>query len=438
MEKKTLFTLLLVFMMLLTGSINTISKKIGYNTCSQGFSSVISTSHTSSGCDAGERKFRKPWTQSLVMFFGEMMCLFVFAYNFFQKKRNQKPKLSNHFQHHTGDPEVDGIAILTDHNEIPETKPEITWSSCFVCLLPSLCDVGGTTLSGIGLLFTSASVFQMLRGSIILFTATFSIFFLKRKVLKCQWFGISITVIGIVLVGTASFIGSSNSSSDSPMLVLVGNLLVIISQIMSAFQMVIEEKFLKKRNLPPEFVVGCEGVFGALTMICIVLPIVYNIPFTTCTSDWCRDGEGIHEDSLDSIELIKNNSLLLFFVLLYWISISFYNFCGLAVAKRLTSVHRTLIDACRTIVVWIVDIIIYQATNGSFGEEWETKSGLIQLTGFVLMLLGTMIHNKIIKIPALFDYDEVIVTQSVLLDESAPLLPKRSSKSGYHSVGNKR
>lgn len=49
--------------------------------------------------------------------------------------------------------------------------------------------------------------------------------------------------------------------------------------------------------------------------------------------------------------MIGNNKQLLAFVLLYWISIAFYNFFGLSVAKKLTAVHRTFIDAVRTIFV---------------------------------------------------------------------------------------
>lgn len=46
-------------------------------------------------------------------------------------------------------------------------------------------------------------------------------------------------------------------------------------------------------------------------------------------------------------------------VFLYWCSISFYNFFGLSVANEFSSVHRTLIDASRTVFVWGIDLLIY-------------------------------------------------------------------------------
>ena len=48
--------------------------------------------------------------------------------------------------------------------EAVETVAPVKTGDVFICLLPACCDLGGTTLSGIGLLFTTASVFQMLRG----------------------------------------------------------------------------------------------------------------------------------------------------------------------------------------------------------------------------------------------------------------------------------
>ena len=120
-------------------------------------------------------------------------------------------------------------------------------------------------------------------------------------------------------------------------------------------------KILKGRKLPPEFVVGCEGMFGMLIMLAIILPTVSHLDGL--------DGGGVHEDPIDAVHLIGSNGKLFALVGAYWISIAFYNFCGLAVAKSLSSVHRCLIDACRTVLVWSVDLLLYYYTN-TYGELW--------------------------------------------------------------------
>ncbi|PIK40333.1 putative solute carrier family 35 member F6, partial [Apostichopus japonicus] len=109
----------------------------------------------------------------------------------------------------------------------------------------------------------------------------------------------------------------------------------------------------------------------------IVLPILYFVP-----------DEGAYtkryEDTIDALFQIYQSPQLLAFCLLYLFSITFYNYCGLAVTKSLTAVHRTLIDACRTIVCGSFNYL----PLATFGEAFNTTYGLIQITRVLL-------HGKI-------------------------------------------
>jgi hypothetical protein len=99
--------------------------------------------------------------------------------------------------------------------------------------------------------------------------------------------------------------------------------------------MVVEETFLKKSGYAPLNVVGMEGLWGVIIMSIIIMPILYFIPGAD---------NGSYENALDAFVQIGNSSSLLIFNIGYLLSIAFYNFFGLSVAKKLTSVHRTLID----------------------------------------------------------------------------------------------
>ena len=70
----------------------------------------------------------------------------------------------------------------------------------------------------------------------------------------------------------------------------------------SQLQVVVEEKLLKQRQLPPLFVVGMEGFFGAFIMLVIVLPVVAYVPGT--------DGDGVHENAVDSAHMLGNSTIL--------------------------------------------------------------------------------------------------------------------------------
>jgi hypothetical protein len=80
-----------------------------------------------------------------------------------------------------------------------------------------------------------------------------------------------------------------------------------------------------------------------LFQIGLVLPIVYNIP-PKCDQDWCKEGGGVNENALDAVVLMANNGFLFALIALYVISIAFYNFFGLSVSKKLSSIHRTLVS----------------------------------------------------------------------------------------------
>jgi len=165
-----------------------------------------------------------------------------------------------------------------------------------------------------------------------------------------------------------------------------------LGQFSNAVQMVVEESYIKSRNYNPLNVVGMEGILGVVLMGLAILPALYFVP------DVGLIGANFNEDSLDALVQIYNSVILIVFVLLYLLSIAFYNFFGLSVTKQLTAVHRTLIDACRTICVWIIEIILYYFVSHDYGESWNTPWSFLQLGGFVLLLLGTLIYNGVLKL----------------------------------------
>lgn len=178
-----------------------------------------------------------------------------------------------------------------------------------------------------------------------------------------------------------------------------------------------------------------EGFFGVIFMAIIVLPVLYYIP-----------GEQNHhsyENSLDALLMIKNNAKLLIMSVLYICSISFYNFFGLSVTKSLTAVHRTLIDACRTIVVWLVDLFIHYVFDESFGEAWDKRYGIFQVDGFLFLMLGTALYNELLIIPPLMPKPESLQEdqasdeeqdESPESGENEPLLRSRDQSEPYTGV----
>ncbi|XP_020622439.1 solute carrier family 35 member F6-like isoform X1 [Orbicella faveolata] len=372
MAALTCTQILLALGMLISGSVNTLSKK-AQNDCS---ARGLKDEHGNE-----VHKFDHPWFQTGLMFIGETMCLIGLYFH----RRRERQKLRQNLMSVTR-----GESNSTDEPsaELSQQPRVFQWIFAF----PTICDLFGTTLGGIGLLYVNASVWQMLRGSIIIFTGVLSKIFLKRKLWPIHWIGMMVTMLGLVLVGLSSVLRDNHQGSSQGQVVL-GIVLILAGQSVSATQMIVEELFLKKRKFHPLQVVGMEGFFGVIFMSVIVLPVLYYIP-----------GDQNHhsyENSLDALLMMKNDAKLLIMSVLYICSISFYNFFGLSVTKSLTAVHRTLVDACRTIVVWAVDLFIYYVFDKSFGEAWDSKYGIFQVDGFLFLLLGTALYNELLIIPPL-------------------------------------
>merc|ERR1719498_501657 len=74
------------------------------------------------------------------------------------------------------------------------------WGAMYVGI-PATLDLLATALMYCGLLFISASIWQMLRGSMIVFSALISGPLLGRKLKTFHWLGVFICLVGIVCVG---------------------------------------------------------------------------------------------------------------------------------------------------------------------------------------------------------------------------------------------
>jgi len=177
-----------------------------------------------------------------------------------------------------------------------EDRIPLTGWKILLLSLPAICDICGTTLMNVGLLFVVASIYQMTRGALVLFVGFFSVIFLKRKLHLFQWFALVTVVVGVAIVGLAGAIYKDNKAAPSAVVIqhvltavkreartpeavraIVGVFLIAGAQIFTATQFVLEEFILEKYALESLKMVGWEGLFGflvtALAMIVLHLAI---------------------------------------------------------------------------------------------------------------------------------------------------------------------
>merc|ERR1712232_988362 len=113
--------------------------------------------------------------------------------------------------------------------------------------IPAGFDLLATAFCCIGIMYIPASVWQMLRGSALIFAALLSVFFLKRKMHAFNWVGLFLCVVGITAVGLANVFGVSTEETsgqggkrDTGDLIY-GMTLVLLGQIVQAAHVIAEE-----------------------------------------------------------------------------------------------------------------------------------------------------------------------------------------------------
>jgi len=310
------------------------------------------------------------------MFIGEMLCLLAFKFIWYSTAKYRINKMTYKGDASSAIVQCWPIRINKDTRLVegePVANPFIFW-------IASLCDMTSTCLAYFALNLTTASSFQMLRGSVMVFTAIFSILFLKKKLKGVHWLGIATVVAGLVVVGLSDLIFSKESEGNhTGGEKTAGILLILLAMIFTSLQMVYEERFLSKYNTPPLQAVGWEGIFGFFTLAIIIIPFHFIHMSTSNTGPDHR-----LEDVPSAFCQMADNHIIIVGTVGTIISIAFFNFAGISVTKELSSTTRMVLDSGRTLIIWIV----------SLGLKWQPFYPL-QIVGFLLLVIGMGIYNGV-------------------------------------------
>jgi drug/metabolite transporter (DMT)-like permease len=394
--------------------------------------------------------FEQPVIQTLQMFIGEMGSWLFVAFFYLHKRYIAKSAsaegggytaVSTHegpLDHDHGDRDADAASIRSTtpinptaakaRAELGEDRLPLEGWRVTLLGLPAVCDICGTTLMNVGLLFVVPSIYQMTRGALVLFVGLFSVLFLRRKLHLFQWFALVTVVLGVAIVGLAGAlykdpkaapaatamllirealaIAAREARTPEALRTIIGVFLIAGAQIFTASQFVLEEHILHKYALQPLKVVGWEGLFGFLVTLVgyVLLHLVIG------RTDAGRYGyfdlvEGWRQ--ITSYQPIAVSSILIMISIGYvyfiffpcpsshhpnpirlTLSCSGFNYFGLSVTRTVSATSRSTIDTCRTLFIWIVSLFL----------GWESFKWL-QVVGFGLLVYGTFLFNGLVRPP---------------------------------------
>lgn len=332
--------------------------------------------------DNPSHTFEKPWFQTEAMFLGMFLCLVVY-------------EIKRLMERHAVVSDVEKGLLVEGK---PKEEEEVAhWKKYIYVIAPAMCDMLATSSMNIGLLWIPASVWQMMRGSMVIFSAILSIIFLKRHLYKFNWIGISFVMLGLVIVAYACIKGDFQATSENNVAPpttneeICGIVMVVVAQVIQASQIVIEEFLLKNIKADPFLIVGLEGFWGGIVCSLVLIPVAY-VPENSSLGS----AHG-YEDTIDTLDMMKNNNRILMTGILYVFAILFYNLFGMLVTFSYTAVHRTILEAVRTMCIWVTDLFIHYAVDSGYGEVLNGWS-LLELAGFISLLFGLFVYNKVIRL----------------------------------------
>ena len=272
----------------------------------------------------------------------------------------------------------------------PEKRCEpFAWRIYFLLAVPACFDTLGTILAKIGLLYTTVSIFQLVRASLLIFTALAK-WWIGDHITKYMWAGIALNTAAMLLVSSTTFFMPASLANRSGRSPLVGVLWVLGSCALQGIQYVFEEKVMRVEGPPPLLVVGMEGIWGTILMV-IVLSIAYVLP---------GPDHGSVENVFDAWIMLQHSELCRAMLLAFFFCVGGYNVFCVTVTYFLSSIWHSILDNFRPVSVWATDLLIYYViSHGVYGEPWFAYSYL-QVVGMLVLFLGTAVYSGTLRVPA--------------------------------------
>jgi hypothetical protein len=286
------------------------------------------------------------------------------------------------------EPLLDGTAA-SPPGPPPPSSSSSSARDILLLALPSVFDLIATILMNVGLLSVTASVYQMMRGAEMLFAACLAVTCLRRRLNRRHLEGLAACAAGIAAVGAASLLGGEGSSTHavSAAQMLAGMGLIVLSQAVQAAQLTFEDFFMADLNMEPLKIVGYEGLYGSALMLLVLLPLAQALPGP--------EGLGLHEDSRETLEMIRASAPLRAVLGVDMAALLLYNVSGMLVTSHLGAVFRTVLETMRTLFVWLLGLLLRYTPlgGGRLGESW-TRWSPLQAAGFAVLVWGTLLYGQ--------------------------------------------
>ena len=329
----------------------------------------------------GYHQFQKPWWGTLVTFTGMALATPIYLILCARDRSRGENKL--------------------------KLISELSVKDIFEFAIPAFSDLFEGIVSAVCIVFVGVSIDSMMKSGTLVGVSLISRFLFKVHFAPFKWFFIVWVVIALTMVGASGIISADDSATitGSTGVVTIIIILKFVSQVGYAVKISYEEYFVQKKGYHPVMICGLEGCWSAGICAFICMPIVQYLPG--------EEGNGIREDTLDTFAMLGNSGqAIAMSIVIVCLGLT-YNCVSTTLIGRTSAVIRTLMEAFRTFLIWMVQFLLFYTlrTNPDTykyrmaGEEWSTGS-YVQLAGFILMTWALFGYNKLPQYPCFKYFDD--------------------------------
>ena len=158
-------------------------------------------------------------------------------------------------------------------------------------------------------------------------------------------------------------------------------MLILLSQALMAGLFVAEETLMKHEKVPPFQMLGWEATLGTL-LTGVLMLFALGLPG--------NDAGGTLENCAHAYLQMRHSAAVQAAIVMMGLALFCFNATGVYITTLQSATHRACVDATRQAFVWV----------HALAAGWE-EFLLVELLGYVLLVVGTLSFNEIISLPTL-------------------------------------
>ena len=250
-------------------------------------------------------------------------------------------------------------------------------------LVPATLDVMVTGLALLALAFTAPAIVGAAKSAVqLLVLSIVSRILVDKPFTMLRWLCLLVMLLGLALLATAAYLTHSADMSS----VALGLLLACASGLLGAWRNLVESAILADEPFPSGALLLAESALSALTLGAIglvTLAIVESSPALNRTED------GSLQRLCDTLARPGAVPVLLLFYVLTYTKDS----AKLWLIKHASVLHAKAATLLYPFGTWATSLAFYYGMGWCKhpveGQPWQMPSALIQLLGFVVIILGS-------------------------------------------------